>query len=155
MRKILVVEDEYLMRDWICGHLRQAFGNATIDEIPTELDFQKKFEEIAADIPDIVIMDMLLAWTSPRRDLEEPPERVRREGIFTAGLRCKELLDQHDKTRSIPVLFYTVLSGDDLSAHLGGQIKGLTYLQKDSNPEVLIDRIRELVDPVPTSELTH
>jgi CheY-like chemotaxis protein len=155
MRKILVVEDDYLARDWMCAALRNAFGNDAVGEIANELEFQTRFQEILEVPPAIIVMDMLLPWTSPAPNLQPPPERVDREGIYTAGLRCKEMLEKDHRTRNIKVLFYTVLSRDDLLARLGSETDTLTYLQKDSNLDTLIARIRELVDPASSSELVH
>lgn len=142
--KILLVEDDHLQVQWIKEGLLRSFPSATIEVISTELGFRSKLPELAEDIPAIVIMDVMLRWTDPTPDLQTPPEEVKKEGFFRAGLRCARLLSEQPSTRDIPVILYSVLERSDIATDLKNE-PNVHHLRKDSAYEPLARRIQELL----------
>src|SRR2546425_8168130 len=106
---ILVIEDDYLQADWIRQKLTEAMPNANIRLIATEAEFRSQFENIANQDPDVVVMDVMLRWADPSPDLTPPPQDVREEGFYRAGLRCERMLAEDNRTSRVPVILYTVL----------------------------------------------
>lgn len=124
---ILIVEDDEPQFNLVKSGLERikGFSNAKIQRIATELDFQKKIDEIAQNKPDIIIMDVMLKWTYPSRDMPPSPGDMDR-----AGIRCEKLLSGNSRTKNIPVILYTVLSKDDLKDELPER-RNVRYLDKD------------------------
>jgi len=144
--KILVVEDDHLQADWICQNLEGEFVGAEIQRISTELEFRSRLidGDLGKEPPDVIIMDVMLRWADPSPDLQPPPDDVRDEGFYNAGLRCEKLLDQDETTRHIPVILYTVLERSDLSKQLRGMRRNVQYLPKESDPKPLSQLIRTM-----------
>jgi CheY-like chemotaxis protein len=144
--KILIVEDDHLQADWIHQSLANKFPRAEIERISTELEFRSRVDNgnLAENPPDVIIMDVMLRWTDPGPDLKPPPSDVREEGFFNAGLRCERLLAQEERTSHIPVILYTVLERTDLKQDPEKLRRNVHYLPKESNPEPLIQLIRDL-----------
>jgi len=147
--KIVIVEDDYLQAEGVREALDAAFPGAKIDRIATELEFSDRLDELRGEIPDVVVMDVMLRWTDPEPEMRYPPDAIRRAGPSRPGFRCRKLLQQHERTRNIPVILYTVLSRDDLDRDL--KMLGsdaVEFVAKDSDFTELIQRIRELL-PTP------
>jgi CheY-like chemotaxis protein len=152
---ILVVEDDYLQAEWICKKLKQVL-HCEVQRLSTESQFRKQLHEIEEHRPDIVIMDVMLPWTDPSPNIEPPPPEVIKEGFYRAGVRCTQLLIANEKTKSIPVILYTVLERADLEDQLKEfesaakvvhlQKGKVVHLRKDSDDDRLIDLVRELTD---------
>jgi len=142
--KILIVEDDHLQADWIKLSLGHALPGAEIQRISTELGFRSSLEGIANEPPDVIIMDIMLRWTDPSADTAEPPDEVRKEGFFAAGLRCERLLAANQRTSRIPVILYTVLEESDLRQKQRSLRENVRYLPKESDPEPLISLVREV-----------
>src|SRR5262245_13291653 len=107
--KILLVEDDYLMTDWLYPKLEEEFPNAEIDKISTESEFYSRLVSIAVNPPDIILMDVMLRWADPSPDLQSPPREVQEGGFFRAGLRCQRLLSKKTQPNQIPVVLFTTL----------------------------------------------
>jgi CheY-like chemotaxis protein len=142
---ILVVEDDHLQANWIRSSLEEGFPGATIQQISTEHEFHSRFNEIVVDPPDVVVMDVMLRWADPIPHLEPPPKEVQDEGFYRAGLRCKKMLAQDDRTANVPVILYTVLEYVDLEIDLRDSPSNVTHLRKEANSEELFDRIRRSI----------
>jgi hypothetical protein len=108
-------------------------------------------------------MDVMLRWTYPSENMPDWPEDVEKEGFYTAGFRCEELLSSKDELKNIPLIFYTVLERADLKERyefLPGSPSLLTktgraylqkpraYLRKSLESEPLIDLILQLTKPL-------
>lgn len=135
---ILLVEDIELQEQWLRDELSRAFRCEPI-WIQTESEFRSRLDEIEARPPDVAVIDVMLKWADPSPDSPPaPPEWDRHK----AGLHCQELLSSREKTRNMPVILYTVLDATDLrSEELPPNV---SLLNKDSDPEPLIKRIREV-----------
>ena len=141
---MLLVEDDHLQARWIKEGLLRSFPGATIEVISTELGFRSKLQEMTEQVPDVFIMDVMLRWTDPTPDLKPPPEEVRKEGFFRAGLRCARLLAEQPSTRHRPVILYSVLERSDIASDLKDE-PNVHHLRKDSTLEPLVRRIQELL----------
>lgn len=142
---ILVVEDDYLQADLIEEALRlePSLTSARIERLSTESHFHANFERIAGTPPDLVIMDVMLRWADPTPDMQPPPPEIANQGFHRAGLRNERLLAQDPRTKSIPVILYTILEDLDLDGILEPQ--RLHYLSKDSRLDPLVQATRSLV----------
>lgn len=141
---ILLVEDDYLQSDWISSNLKNAFSPLKLELIATEEEFYACLPEISKEPPNVVIIDVMLRWTDPKRDMPPPPREVMEGGYYRAGLRCQKELAKNALTENIPVILYTVLEKIDLEQELDGLAKTITYLRKDSDSSSLTERIRQL-----------
>lgn len=142
--RILIVEDDYLQAEWIYSNLAQEFPRAQFDRISTESDFRSRFDEIANNSLDVIVLDVMLRWTDPIPELVPPPDDVQQGGFYRAGLRCERLLACDDRTSHLPVILYTVLESSDLDHELRNLREHVQYLTKESDLSPLIQRIREI-----------
>lgn len=146
--KILIVEDDYLQADSIYETLKQILS-ARIEGISTESEFRSRIQEIEKDPPDVVIMDVMLRWTdpSPELDLDLAPPDIRNKGFYRAGVRCAALLGERERTKNIPIIFYTILERADLEVDIKklSRIGEIVHLRKESDADPLIDLINDLV----------
>jgi CheY-like chemotaxis protein len=129
---LLIVEDDKLQFDFIRNALQssQTFSNAKITRIVTESEFQARFEEIANEKPDVIVMDIMLRWSDPEKDMMFPPENIGDEGFFRAGVRCERLLAEDVRTGDIPVVLYSVLENEDFKDQILPRPQ-LSYLEKN------------------------
>lgn len=144
--KILVVEDDYLQVEWLSEQLKNHIEEVQVESISTESKFYDSLARIAAQPPDIILMDVMLRWTDPAPHMLVPPDDVREEGFYTAGLRCERKLRQNSETSTIPVILYTMLEQSDLLRQLEGKEDNTIYCRKEADLHSLIQKIRELVD---------
>lgn len=142
---IILVEDDHLQAEWAKSILEKAFGSVLIKRISTESEFYANLETFENSPPDLFVIDVMLRWTDPRPNMQPPPEEVVKDGFYRAGLRCERKLSEREKTRSIPVILYTVLEDIDLHPELGTLPHHVTYLRKDSDPTPLINQIRRSI----------
>jgi CheY-like chemotaxis protein len=139
--KILIVEDNSIQVEWMNDVLTRRFPDAKIQECDTEYGFHAAFENIAADPPDVVLMDVMLNWTHPAPDMVHPPPAIVEAGIWRAGIRCQKMLRGDPRTRDIPIVLYTSLAESSLTAELK-ELPPAAYLPKDSNFEPLVREIQ-------------
>ena len=142
---ILVVEDDPLQGELICEflHAASAFPNAEIRRICTEKEFISKFEDIATNKPNVIVLDIMLRWDDPSPEFTLPPEEIAEEGFYRAGLRCEKLLARDERTNNIPVILYTILGNGDLSEELPKRPQ-VIYLAKDFEPKEIIRQIANM-----------
>jgi CheY-like chemotaxis protein len=142
---ILVVEDDKVQADLILSKLRYAFPRDRIEHFRTEHEFQSRIDKVITDPPDVVVMDVMLRWTAPSPNLPEQPDDVRQGGVLRAGFRCKKLLARHDETKNIPVIFYSVLTENDLRNEIQPND---VYLLKDAEKADLVDIICQQIKDI-------
>jgi CheY-like chemotaxis protein len=144
---ITVVEDDHLQAEWIESRLKTAFRKLIVKRINTESDFYLWLDEIenGNEKPDLFIIDVMLRWADPSPTMSEPPPEVIKNGVFRAGLRCKDQVLANSRTKDVPIILYTVLEESDLGKALENRQPGVTYLRKDSSPEPLIRMIRRIL----------
>jgi CheY-like chemotaxis protein len=139
--KILIVEDNAMQADWMNQELTRRLPKIEIDMCDTECEFHANFENIAANPPDVVLMDVMLNWTHPAENMVPRPPAVAEAGIWRAGIRCEKLLRGDPRTKDIPVVLYTSLAESNLAADLK-EMPQAAYLPKDSNFEPLVRQIQ-------------
>jgi CheY-like chemotaxis protein len=144
MMHVLIVEDDYLQADWLGQILRDQLSGVEIELIRNEQRFYDWLESLKSSPPDLVILDVMLRWTDPGSGISAP-EEVMKGGYYRAGLRCEKLLRQKERTRSTPVILYTVLEALDLAAETDGISDKSIYLGKSSNASPLIDVVQKLI----------
>jgi len=111
---IIIVDDDNLQAEWLMAMLKDFFQNSKIEWVDTEYEFRSRIDEFAEDPPDIIVMDVMLRWTYPSEDMPVLPDEVEKEGFYTAGFRCEELLSGKEALKNVPLIFYTVLEKADL-----------------------------------------
>jgi CheY-like chemotaxis protein len=146
---ILLVEDDPLQAALISEFLlhASAFPEAAVDRISTESGFRARFNDLAINNPDVVIMDIMLRWADPSPDFELPPDDIAEEGFYRAGLRCERMLSEDSRTNKIPVILYTILSNGDLTEELPDR-PTTVYLAKDFEPKEIVQLINSLCPSV-------
>jgi predicted nucleotide-binding protein len=119
---------------------------AVIDEahrLSTEKEFRDGFDEIVATPPDMAILDGMVAWTTPGPDLQHPPADYAGRG--SAGLRCIRKLLEHERTKDVPVIHYSVLGRDDVGPDAEGLPRNVVFLRKDDRNSALVRLVRSMV----------
>jgi DNA-binding NarL/FixJ family response regulator len=141
---IVIVEDDPLQVESLKVSLA-VLRNVQIIEIRTERAFRVGFDQLAAAQPDVVLMDVMLRWTDPAPNMEPPPDEVRSQKFYRAGLRCQKMLSQDDRTRDIPVCLYTVLERADLESELADLPANVVHIRKESDTRTLVESLREII----------
>lgn len=143
--KILIVEDDYLQSELLAVDLKEAIADAEISCVETESAFRSWLASVTNDMPDVVIMDVMLRWAFPSPDMPDAPPDVRSEMHYRAGLRCQRLLAENAATAAIPVILYSVLEREDLRADLEATPGNVMYVSKNSDFKQLVRTIRSCV----------
>jgi CheY-like chemotaxis protein len=145
---ILVVEDDKLQYEWLDRFLREnkSLNVTRLERIKTEKEFADRFEEIASNPPNVILLDVMLRWADPSPDLTPPPPEVEKEGFFRAGLRCEQKLAADDRTKNIPIIIYSVLESEDLGRDRPDR-PNVKFLEKDFQVRAIESAIREMTDP--------
>jgi DNA-binding NarL/FixJ family response regulator len=138
--RILLVEDDWVQEESMREAIHDAFPNASIESLCTELEFRNELDRIVADPPDLVILDIMIRWTDPSPDLDEsvlPLELSRQD----AGLRCHQLLaERSPHTRT---LLYSILDKEDIGREFPSNVD---YLQKGDGLDRLINKIARMLN---------
>jgi two-component system phosphate regulon response regulator PhoB len=117
-RRIVVVEDESDLADLVALHLRREGY-----EVTTEEDGEAGWGRIERDVPDLVVLDLML----PGIDGFEICRRMRRSERLTRT----------------PVLILTA-RGEDSDVVAGLELGADDYVTKPFSPRVLVARVRTL-----------
>lgn len=139
---IVVVEDDHLQAGPLADNLRGAFDNPTVETMATEEDFRAALPRFREQVPDLLVMDVMLRWASPRPGMSAPPPDVVSGGYYRAGLRCAALLHADPTLRCVPVVLYTILEVSDLRRGNQELPPNTTYVGKTAEPEVLVRHVR-------------
>src|SRR3954454_11654868 len=105
---ILVVEDDHLQEQALIEELIDAYPEARVEAIDSESGFRRWLASSQRELPDIVVMDVMLRWSHPSPDPPVQPDDVASEGYYRAGLRCAQLMSEDGRTSKVPILLYTV-----------------------------------------------
>jgi CheY-like chemotaxis protein len=145
---ILVVEDDHQQAKLIKERLESRFARSEVVVIKTEFEFRNRLAALLKNPPHLVIMDVMLRWTTAERDLPEAPPEVVEQGFYRAGLRCRQLLASSPSTARVPVIFYTFLEPKDLKREIQEMsAKGaapVLHLQKQSDFSTLFDQVEQV-----------
>jgi CheY-like chemotaxis protein len=139
---IVVVEDDHLQAGPLAENLRAAFDNPTVETMATEEDFRAAMPRLRDEVPDLLVMDVMLRWASPRPGMSAPPPDVVSGGYYRAGLRCAALLHADPTLRSVPVVLYTILEVSDLRRGDQELPPNTTYVGKTAELDVLVRHVR-------------
>lgn len=142
MPHFIVVEDDHLQEGPLAEILESAFDSATVTTLCTESAFREHMRELCANVPDLVVLDVMLRWSDPRPGLPAPPDDVLSDGYYRAGLRCAEMMLGEPRLRGVPVVLYTILEVSDLNRDGRTLPANATYVGKSSDMEVLVRHIR-------------
>jgi CheY-like chemotaxis protein len=111
--KFLIVDDDDNTGRIMSEVFTNEFG-AEVSVVSTEREFRERLGEFSADPPDLVVMDIMLPWDTPRLDTLPPPEDVLEGGFEGAGWRCVALLAQDAGTARVPIVISTIAGPDTL-----------------------------------------
>ena len=92
--KIVSLEDDEPFWDLMQDALKRAFPDAELLWINCESDFYARLDEFDKAPPDVFLLDIMVKWAPPSENIPTPPEEVKRENYYRAGLRCRSLLLQ-------------------------------------------------------------
>ena len=147
--RILLVEDEYLFASVIRADVMEEFpsGTVKITILTTESQFNHRFKEgVAAEPVDVVILDVMIRWTSP--DQPEPKsDEALAKGYYTAGIRCLEKLRARKDTAHVPVIIHSNLSREETEQKLEGVSKGdLQIIPKSGDRQPLLKALQTIAN---------
>jgi CheY-like chemotaxis protein len=140
---IVVVEDDHLQEGPLVDQLEDAFPGGRIESVSTEREFRERLTHLHRDPPDLVVMDVMLRWAYPSRDVTEPSDY---EGFYRAGLRCAEAMGSDSRLRRVPIILYTILERGDLERDGSRISANAIYLRKSTDLTMLLRKVQELVD---------
>ena len=143
MPHFVVVEDDHMQREPLEGRLRETFPGARVDALVSESEFRAALPELRRQVPDLVVMDVMVRWEIPRQGMSEPPPDVLAGGYFRAGLRCAQLLHDDPALRPVPVILYTILELSDLERDRQVLPANTSYLGKNTDIEALLRLVRQ------------
>lgn len=141
----VIVEDDHLQRGPLEDHLRAAFPGAQVTTLGSEHQFRECLPQLVASPPDLVLMDVMLRWALPSPNAPTPPADVTEGGYYRAGLRCANLLLADERSRSVPVVLYTILERSDLERDSPGLPENSSYVGKSSDIDVLLRKVSALL----------
>ena len=142
MPHFVVIEDDHRQEGPLAENLAGMFPGATVETLVTEEQFRAHLPRMREAVPDLVVMDVMLRWASPRPGLPAPPDEVLAGGYYRAGLRCARLMLGDSRLRRVPVVLYTILERNDLERDGQSLPPNATYVGKNSEPDVLNRHIR-------------
>lgn len=116
---ILVVEDNFDMRNYIVGHISGTYH--VIEAVNGKEGLEKAIEHV----PDLIISDMMM----PEMD----------------GVQFLKEIRNNDKTRDIPFILLTARAGEQ-DRIAGLKAKANDYLTKPFSPEEVKTRIRNILE---------
>ena len=120
--KILLVEDDHLQAGGILPHLT---GYGDVRVISTEYGFRSAADDLAKSrqLPlRLAVIDPMLRWANPSKEMPEPPPEVREGGYFRAGVRCRQYLrdiERQTDTAQTPVIFLSSLDPERVDRMVG------------------------------------
>lgn len=147
MRTIWLVEDDYYLRESILNAIKENSVNADIVELTTEHEFREQLTTVLeeSNIPDLVILDVMLPWAKPMKKMPPEPGDVKEKGFYRAGARCEKLLRENQRLKDVPVIIYTNLQKDDIEDDVDLQSEKTHYLGKNGDINELKSNIYKLI----------
>jgi len=137
--KVLIVEDDAIQAGRLESLIHTKFSGVAVVKIDTELKFRKSLPSIKDGEYRVALIDMMLRWTDPSPDMEQPPEEILKEGFFVGGLRCRKLLLE----KRIPSIIFTVLNRET-SLPRGEDIE---FVQKGPSYQPVLDKLNKYLGP--------
>src|SRR4051812_36572572 len=131
--RILLVEDDLVQAEFMRTYLEDLLPGCTVQHVATELAFRELFPSLQSSPPDLVVVDMMIRWSTPSSQVQPLPGDVARDGQYRAGRRCQELLASETATRDVPVVIYSVLERLDAIPGNEQQPYNVVFLQKSTD----------------------
>jgi hypothetical protein len=141
---IFSLEDDESFWNLLKETLESEFRNIHLSWIHTESEFYHHIPDFIKAPPDLFLLDVMVKWADSSEKMPAPPEEVAREKYFRAGLRCRKLLLEHQRTASIPVILYTVLEQVDMDHVTTNLPKNTWFAAKTADFRNLIPIIKQL-----------
>lgn len=141
---IVLVEDDFDQADEIVEWLSDEFPAAVVERIATESEFHARIGDLAAQRPDLFIIDVMLRWTDPSPTMTDPPDEVREQGSYRAGFRCVKLILADSKLRDVPTIIFSMLDVDDVRPDLRNMPPTVRMVSKDGGRTGLMSITRIL-----------
>ena len=138
--RVLLLEDDYLQRGAISNAL-EAKLQAEVQAKSTESEFRRDFDQIAANPPQVAVLDVMVRWANPTRDAEPEPIEIPKTPEI-AGLRCAQLLRDDPRTQRVKVILYSVLGPEDIGAKFP---EGVTSVVKETDFRALLEAVSNAV----------
>ena len=133
---ILIIEDDKYQAEELERCLKPL--GVFVHHVSTELQFRKHLEETGQLTYGLAIVDMMLRWTDPAPDMEDPPPEIIREGFYTAGLRCCRELAK----RKVRCLIFTALDPAKIPLRPG---ESFEIINKSTGYAAMADRVKQLL----------
>ena len=140
--KVLLIEDDYLQRKSVKKALERELDAEVITK-SDEYEFVRDFEQIAEDPPHVAVIDNMLRWASPAREIPDPPNEATAKHPENGGVRCGQRLMQDARTSHVRRIAYSVLGKEDLDS--GTVLPDSTLLiVKEHDIHNLIDEVKKM-----------
>lgn len=135
-QSVLLVEDDHFQRRSVETALRDAGYEVT--SVSTESEFRSRFEAIAANPPDVAVLDGMVRWTELSRNMIPSPPEVR-DSPQRAGIRCAAQLARDSRTSSVRIIMYSVWAFEDLGADNSTRLpEGVSWIAKERSVDNLL-----------------
>jgi hypothetical protein len=90
----------------------------------------------------VAVLDVMLRWANPSRDMPAAPEEVT-DNPQRAGIRCAQQLRDDARTKAVKVILYSVLGKEDMGdAPLPDYVISVV---KETDCENLLEKLKEIV----------
>ena len=142
--KVVLVED---IADWQ-EIAKESMGQLGVEiaNLATELEFYQAIPDLEMAPPALFVIDVMLPYTDPSREMPGIPEEVIKNGWQNAGIRCQLKLAQSAVLATIPVVFWTISSEEQLRKEFSGRLpSNCTYVSKDDDLSRLTYEVRRLL----------
>ena len=138
--RVLLLEDDHLQRKDVQQALEKGLG-AAVETKTTESEFRRDFEEIASNPPDVAVLDVMVRWANPSRDMPAAPQEVT-DNPEKAGIRCARELRDDARTKAVKVILYSVLGNEDMGDEpLPDDVIGVV---KETDFANLLEKVKEI-----------
>lgn len=138
----MIVEDNRDLALSLANELQRALSDADPELVLTESDFRLRLPRWVAEPPAMFIVDVMLRWSLPAREMPARPPEV--TDAYRAGFRCIEALLREPSTQHTPIIVHTVLDRPDVEHELAALPKNVVFRRKGSAP--IIDVVRSLLE---------
>ena len=118
-KKILITEDS----PTVLNIMKEVLESAGY-EVITAQDGQQALDAVHKNLPDLIVLDLML----PKMD----------------GYKVCRFLKFDEKYREIPIIMLTA-RGQEEDKNLGQQMGADAYIIKSEKPEVLLEKIKQLI----------
>jgi len=118
-KRILIVDDEDDLRNMLKFRLE-----AMDYDVSEAVDGQEGLDRARSDRPDLIILDLML----PKID----------------GFKVCRMLKFDEKYKHIPIIMFTARA-QEKDKQIGKEMGAEAYITKPFDPDILLDKIRELL----------